>query len=88
MSGLCRATKTAKVAYTKDLRNLTLATPEINREAKSDRDFAQWRPDRNDCWMAARIVATKRVWALTVDQLEYDALKSTLQGCTSFEMQR
>ena len=88
VSGLCEAPKTAKVAYTKDLRNLTLATPEVNRSQKSDKDFGHWKPDRNDCWMAARIVATKRVWALTVDQRERDELESTIKDCTSFEMQR
>ena len=88
VSGLCRATKSARVAYVHDLGNLTLATPEVNRVEKGKLDFAQWRPVHNRCWMAAAVVANKRVWGLSVDPLEKSALANQLHLCKSFEMHR
>ena len=42
--------------FGKDLDNLTVADPTVNRHQKSDRDAAEWRPARNAGWYAARIV--------------------------------
>ena len=41
---------------------------------------------RNRCWFAARVVAVKRKYALTVDRREAGALEQVLSGCTSTEM--
>ena len=40
-----------------DILNLTIAAPTVNRNQKSDKDAAEWRPQYNRGWYAARIVA-------------------------------
>ena len=40
----------------------------------------------NRCWFAARVVAVKRKYALTVDRREADSLERVLSGCTSTVM--
>ena len=73
----------------RDLLNLTLAAPEVNRCGSGGKcafDFAEWLPPMNRCWYAARIVAVKRAYALTVDRREAAALERVLSGCDSTEM--
>ena len=43
-----------------DILNLTIAAPTVNRNQKSDKDAAEWRPQYNRGWYAARIVAVKQ----------------------------
>ena len=38
------------------------------------------------CWFAARVVAVKRKYGLSVDVREADALEGVLSGCVSTEM--
>jgi len=59
-SGLCAATAETRRRFATDLLNLTLASPEVNRGQKNDRDAAAWLPDRNQCWFADRVVASAR----------------------------
>ena len=54
-SGLCAADDATRRAFARDLLNLTLAAPGLNRYQKSDRDAAEWLPQRNRCWFAARV---------------------------------
>ena len=54
-SGLCAAKRRTRRRFARDLLNLTLASPRVNRHAKSDRDAAEWLPDLNRCWFAARM---------------------------------
>ena len=80
-SGLCAATDEVKRQFASDLLNLTLASPALNRYEKSDRDAADWLPERNRCWFAAQIVAVRLAYGLTIDQREADALEATLSAC-------
>ena len=82
-SGLCAADPATKARFARDLRNLTLASPQVNRHEKSGKDAADWVPDRNRCWFAARVVEVKRVYGLTVDRPEAAALESILSSCES-----
>ena len=41
-SGLCAATPETRRRFATDLLNLTLASPEVNRGQKNDRDAAAW----------------------------------------------
>ena len=66
-----------------DLDNLTIADPTVNRSAKSDRDAAEWMPDRHGVWFAARVIAVKREYELSVDPAERDALEALLAGTES-----
>ena len=69
--------------FARDLRNLTLASPEVNRFEKSGKDPAEWAPARNRCWFAGRVVEVKRAYGLTVDRREAVALESILSSCES-----
>ena len=85
-SGLCAAGHSLRRRFASDLLNLTLATPELNRcgaTGKCAFDAAEWLPPMNRCWFAARVVAVKRKYALTVDRRETGALEHVLAGCGS-----
>ena len=55
-SGLCARNAAPKARFARDTRNLTLASPRVNRHEKSGKDAAEWVPTRNRCWFAARVV--------------------------------
>lgn len=63
-----------------DLDNLTIADPTVNRSKKSDRDAAEWMPARHRAWFAARVIAVKQEYELSVDPAERDALETLLAG--------
>ena len=70
-------------AFAGDLVNLTIADPTVNRHEKSDRDAAEWRPSRNTGWFAAKVVAVKQKYGLSVNPAERDALASMLASESS-----
>ena len=82
-SGLCAADAETKRNFARDLLNLTLASPNVNRHQKSDKDAADWLPELNQCWYADRIVQVRLKYGLTIDQREADALESVLSACES-----
>ena len=82
-SGLCAADAETRARFSRDLRNLTLASPRVNRYEKSGKDAAEWVPDRNACWFAARVVEVRRAYGLTIDRREAEALERILSGCQS-----
>ena len=63
-----------------DLDNLTIADPQVNRTEKSDRDASEWTPARHGAWFAARVIAVKQKYELSVDPAERDALRVLLAG--------
>jgi len=85
-SGMCAREHQEKEQFASDLLNLTLATPELNREQKMDKDAADWMPPENQCWYAARIVAVKKKYGLSVDKAEKRALQQILKHCYSTSM--
>ena len=82
-SGLCSADAGTRTQFARDLDNLTLAAPALNRSQKSDKDAAEWMPDQNQCWFAQTIVDVRLKYGLTIDQAEADAIDRMLAGCTS-----
>ena len=80
-SGMCAADAATKARFARDLRNLTLAAPEVNRFEKSGKDAGEWLPARNRCWFAARVVEVRKAYGLTIDRSEADALESILSSC-------
>lgn len=86
-SGLCAADRATRTRFATDLRNLTLASPSVNRYRKSAKDAAEWIPDRNRCWFAARVVDVRRAYGLTIDRREADALERILAGCENTAME-
>ncbi len=86
-SGLCARDRTIRRQFASDVRNLTLARPDINRNQKRAKDAAEWLPDRNRCWFANRVVEIRRVYDLTIDQKEADALDRILSNCVSVDME-
>ena len=83
---MCAADGETRQSFATDLLNLTLASPEMNRCGKCAYDAAQWLPPMNQCWFAARIVAVRLKYHLTVDRREADALDRVLSGCVSTAM--
>ena len=82
-SGLCAADAATKARFSRDLRNLTLASPQVNRFEKSGKDASAWLPAKNRCWFAERVVEVRRAYALTIDRREVAALERILAGCES-----
>ena len=82
-SGLCAADPATKRRFARDLRNLTLAAPAVNRHQKSGKDAAEWVPSRNACWFAGRVLEVRRAYGLTIDRREAAALGRILAGCAS-----
>ena len=85
-SGLCAADAETKKRFASDLLNLTLASPEVNRQQKSARDAAEWLPDLNQCWFANRVVQVRQEYELTIDETEASALETVLSECSSVDM--
>ena len=85
-SGLCAADSATKRRFATDLLNLTLAGRRVNRYQKIANDAAEWLPPQNRCWFAARIVAVRQRYELTIDRREADALDRVLAGCASTEL--
>ena len=86
-SGLCAADKPTRARFARDLRNLTLASPTVNRHEKSGKDPGEWLPARNQCWFAGRVLAVKRAYGLTVERREAAALEHILSRCASTAME-
>ena len=85
-SGLCAVDAEARKAFARDLLNLTLASPTVNRHQKSDNDLAEWTPTLNQCWYAQRTIDVRLKYGLTIDSLEAMAVESILTGCESTDM--
>ena len=80
-SGMCARTVDERRAFARDLDNLVLANPTLNRHEKRDKDAADWLPPMNQCWFAGQVVIVKAKYGLTVDLAERDALAAVLAGC-------
>lgn len=86
-SGLCARDRATRARIATDLRDLTLASPRVNRHRKSGKDAAEWLPDRNRCWFAARVVEVRRAYGLTFDPRQATALERILARCDSTGME-
>ena len=85
-SGLCGRTAEEKAVFANDLNNLTLASPDLNRNEKSDKDAGEWLPPNARCWFARTVVFVKQTHDLTVDAAERDELERVLGACESGEV--
>ena len=85
-SGLCAADSATRRRFATDLVNLTLAGENLNRYEKRHFDAAEWLPDQNRCWFAARVIAVRQQYGLTIDRREADALDDVLAECTSTDL--
>ena len=86
-SGLCARDRAVRARFAADLRNLTLASPRVNRHQKSGKDAAEWLPVRNRCWFAARVVEVRRAYDLTINPREAVVLEQILAECGSTDME-
>ncbi len=85
-SGLCAASMATRQAFARDILNLTLASPSVNRQ-KWGKDAAEWLPTMNRCWFVSQVVAVKRKYGLSMDPAEAQRVQSILNGCSSTDMQ-
>ena len=81
-SGLCAASPERKSEFARDVRNLTLADPDLNRDEKGAKDAKDWTPEENKCWFAWRVIDVRRAYNLTIDRREADALDAILAACS------
>ena len=49
-SGLYARDRATRARFASDLRNLTLASPRVDRHQKRAKDAAEWLPELNRCW--------------------------------------
>ena len=84
--GLCAADAATKALFARDLRNLTLASPRVNRHEKNGKDAAEWVPQKNRCWFAGRVIEVRRAYRLTIDRCEAAVLEGILSGYKSPEL--
>ena len=82
-SGLCAASAADRQDFTRDLLNLTLASPSVNRHQKGAKDVAEWLPAMNVCWYVNRVVEVKKKYDLTMDNAEAQKAREVLNSCTS-----
>ena len=85
-SGLCSASLATKARFARDVLNLTLASPRVNRYEKGAKDAAEWQPRRNACWFVNRTLEVRRKYGLSIDRREAVAIERTLAACASTEM--
>ena len=85
-SGLCSASPATKARFARDVLNLTLASPQVNRYEKGAKDVAEWQPGRNACWFVNRTLEVRRKYGLSIDRREAVTIERTLAGCASTEM--
>ena len=88
-SGLCAAPLSVRREFARDLLNLTLATPRVNRCSrfgKCAKDAAEWLPDMNRCWFVDRIIKVRRKYDLTIDPREAWAIDRVIRNCDSFAL--
>lgn len=81
-SGLCAADRDTRRRFARELRNLTVAAPSVNR-SKGARDASEWLPNSNRCWFAGRVVDVRLAYGLTIDRGEADALEAVLSRCSA-----
>ena len=86
-SGLCAADSATRRAFGRDLLNLTLASPSLNRHDKIAKDVAEWLPPMNQCWYVYQVVLVKRTYNLSMDQAEASKAQQVLATCASTAMQ-
>ena len=86
-SGLCAVDSAARKAFGRDLLNLTLASPSVNRHQKIAKDVAEWLPALNQCWYVNQVVLVKRKYNLTMDQAEASKAQQVLANCAGTGMQ-
>lgn len=79
-SGACGWGLAERKAFAMDPLEITIAGPRVNRHLKSDKDPAEWMPPKAQAWYAARWVAIKRRYGLSVDEAERDSLDRALGG--------
>lgn len=77
-SGLCGADRETRTRFARDLENLTIADWRLNRFQKSDKDPADWLPERNPMMYAVQWVYIKRKYGLTADAREVEALNEAM----------
>lgn len=85
-SGMCARSAEDRWAFARDLLNLTLAAPDVNRHDKAAKDVAEWLPPYNRCWYVGRTLEVRRKWRLTIDRRELDEAIRVLDDCPSTAM--
>ncbi|MGA0209690.1 MAG: HNH endonuclease family protein [Candidatus Nanopelagicales bacterium] len=83
-SGAWRWNAATRERFANDLgyAGALIAVSASSNRSKSDRDPAEWLPERGICAYAKTWIAVKFRWRLAVDTTEKSALRRILQGCS------
>lgn len=84
VSGAWRWNASTRERFANDLgyAGSLIAVSASSNRSKSDRDPAEWLPERKKCRYAKTWIAVKYRWRLAVDSTEKSALRRILQGCS------
>mgnify|MGYP002414148878 CR=1 FL=1 len=84
-SGAWRWNAATRERFANDLgfAGALIAVSASSNRSKSDRDPAEWLPERGVCKYAKTWVAVKYRWRLAVDSTEKSELRRILRGCSS-----
>ena len=90
-SGLCAASASVRRNFARDLDNLTLARPSLNRWEKGAKDPAEWLPRLSRVWYVETYISVKSKYGLNMDNREaravVDVLHEHAPHCQSANLQ-
>ena len=90
-SGLCAASVSVRRNFARDLDNLTLASPSLNRYEKSAKDPAEWLPRLSRVWYVETYIYVKSKYGLSMNELEAQTvvliLRSHAPDCENADLQ-
>ena len=90
-SGLCAASVSVRRSFARDLDNLTLASPSLNRYEKSAKDPAEWLPALDQVWYVETYIRVKSKYGLSMDtreaQMAVQILRSRASNCENADLQ-
>ena len=82
----CDTVTLTRRRFVRDLRNLTLASPNLNRYQTVAKDVAEWLLEKNRCWFAHRVIEVRQAYSLTIDRREARALDAVFASCESSDL--
>lgn len=89
-SGAYKWDADTRESYANDLgyKNTLIAVSAHSNRSKSDKDPADWMPDKDECGYTANWISVKTRWNLTVDKAEKKALTNLVQGCDGLKIDK
>lgn len=89
-SGAYKWDADTRESYANDLgyKNTLIAVSAHSNRSKSDKDPANWMPDKDECGYTANWISVKTRWNLTIDEAEKKTLTNLVQGCDGLKIDK